>query len=246
VTEPIDPAEWLRRLDQAMAGFAALLGSADLARAVPGCPGWSLADLAAHLGGVHAWAEHTVVAGNPHLVAEPAPTEPGELVRWYAERAGSLLATLSATDPDAPAWAFGLEGGRSGFWRRRQTHETTVHLWDAARSQGDDLPIDTALALDGIDEIATVLFPRQVRLGRMTPLRLPVALVPSDADVAPVVLGGAGTAGLRAQDAVATVCGPAELLLLLLWKRIPPGDDRLVVTGDHTAYTELLEHALTP
>jgi uncharacterized protein (TIGR03083 family) len=246
VTQPIDPADWLRRLELATAGFAALLDSADLERAVPGCPGWSLADLATHLGGVHEWAEHAVVAGNPHLVADPAPTEPAELVRWYAQRARSLLATLSATGPDAPAWAFRLEDGRSGFWRRRQTHETTVHLWDATRSQGVDVSIDAALAADGIDEIATVLFPRQVRLGRMTPVRAPVALRPTDADGPAAVLAGDGTVRLQPEAAVATVHAPAEALLLLLWKRILPDDERLIVTGDRAAYLDLLTRALTP
>jgi uncharacterized protein (TIGR03083 family) len=245
VTHPIDHAEWLRRLDSATAGFTAMLGSADLTRPVPGCPGWNLADLAAHLGGVHAWAEHAVVAGNPNLVGEPAPTEHRALSRWYADRAGSLLATRSATDPEAPAWAFSAENGRAGFWVRRQTHETTIHLWDAASSQGDDLTVDPALAVDGIDEITTAVFPRQLRLGRTTPLRQPVAFEPTDADVPPIVLGdGAGEADRDGR--AATVHGPAGLLLLLLWKRVGADDERLVITGDRAAYLELLTHALTP
>lgn len=236
----------MRRLDRATAEFADLLGSADLVRSVPGCPGWDLADLAAHLGNVHAWAEHAVVAGNPDAVDEPAPTRRAELVSWYRERAGSLLATLTATDPQAPVWAFGLPDGRAAFWLRRQTHETVVHLWDATRSQGDDVAIDTALALDGIDEIVSVLFPRQVRLGRTTPLPRPVALEPTDADVTAVVLGGDGTATLRLDAAAATVRAPAEVLLLSLWRRILPDDERIAVIGDRAAYLDLSAHALTP
>lgn len=242
MTEPIDQSDWLRRLDQVTAGFAALLASADLTRGVPGCPGWTLA---VHLGGVHAWAERAV-AGDQEAVEQPAPTGQAELTRWYSDRAGSLLATLAATDPQAPARAFDLADGRAGFWWRRQTHETALHLWDAARSQGDDVPIDTALALDGIDEIATVLFPRQVRLGRMAPLRDPVAVEPADVDVLPVIIGGDGTATLRPEAAVATVRAPADALLLLLWHRIPPDDERIVVTGERAAYLDLLAHALTP
>jgi len=246
VIEPIDPAGWLPRLERATSEFATVLASADLTRAVPGCPGWSLAELAGHLGNVHAWAEHAVVAGNPEAAEHPAPAGRADLTTWYRDRAGSLLATLTTTDPESPAWAFGLPGGRAGFWRRRQTHETAVHLWDAARSQGAQPRLDAALAVDGIDEIATVLFPRQVRLGRMKPLRQSVAMVATDADTYPLVFGGDGTATLRREAAVATVRAPAEVLLLLLWKRLPVDDERLVVTGDRAAYVEMLAHALTP
>lgn len=241
MTEPIDPAGWLPRLERATSAFAAILDSADLARPVPGCPGWTLADLGAHLGGVHAWAEHAVVAGNPDLAEEPAPTRPGELAGWYRDRAGSLLVTLAATDPDAPAWAFGLPDGRTGFWRRRQTHETTVHLWDAAPSQGRSTAIDPVLAADGIDEVATLLLPRQVRLGRTTMLDGSVALAPTDVQPSGAVLRGRGS-----DETVATVSGPAEVLLLLLWRRIPPDDDRLTVTGNRAAYNEMFTRALTP
>ncbi len=241
VTEPFDPAGWLPRLESATSAFAATLDSADLARPVPGCPGWTLADLGGHLGGVHAWAEHAVVAGNPDLAEEPVPTGPGELASWYRDRAGSLLVTLAATDPDTPAWAFGLPAGRSEFWRRRQTHETTIHLWDAARSQDRWTAIDPVLAADGIDEVATRLFPRQVRLGRTTTLAGSVALAPTD-----VSTPGAVLRGHESDETIATVRGPAEVLLLLLWRRIRPDDARLTVTGSRAAYDDLFASALTP
>lgn len=246
VTARIDAIDWLPRLDATMSGFATLLATADLDRPVPSCPGWTLAELAEHLGNVHAWAEHAVVAGSPDLLDEPAPRTPSELTAWYRNRAGSLLATLTTTDPDTPAWAFALEGGRADFWSRRQTHETTIHLWDAGASQGAVGTIDVDVALDGIDEIATVLFARQVRLGRTTGLRAPVALVPTDVDGPAVVLAGDGTTVVRLTDAVATVRGPAEVLFLLLWRRIRADDERLTVLGDRTAYGHLLAHALTP
>jgi uncharacterized protein (TIGR03083 family) len=246
VTARLDAVDWLPRLEATTSGFAALLVGADLDRPVLACPGWRLADLAHHLGNVHAWAEHAVIACDPNLPEAPAPSDPGELAGWYSDRAGSLLATLTATDPDAPAWAFGPGVGRAGFWRRRQTHETTVHLWDAVRSQGDDMSVDAVLACDGLDEVASVLFPRQVRLGRTGRVTRPVAIQPTDVDVPPFVLGGDGASPINGRDAVAVVSAPADALMLLLWKRIPPDDDRLVVTGDRAAYLGLLARALTP
>ena len=37
-----------------------LLAEADLGAAVPSCPGWTVAELVAHLGETHLWAEHCV------------------------------------------------------------------------------------------------------------------------------------------------------------------------------------------
>ena len=111
---------------------------------------------------------------------------------------------------------------------RRQAHETVLHTVDAAESQGTVTSLDPALALDGVDEVVTMFFPRQLRLGR-------TALLPATLGLAPTegghwVLGGAG-------DPDATVSGPAEAVLLLLWHRIGLDDPRLTVSGSRAAPT---------
>ena len=48
-----------------------------------------------------------------------------------------------------------------------------MHLWDAEHALGLAQPIEPDLAWDGVAEVVDILYPRQVRLGRTTPLTTP-------------------------------------------------------------------------
>lgn len=201
---------------------------------VAACPGWSVRDLVEHLGGVHRWAWQIVLTGER---ADETPV-PGDrdLTDWFAEGASALLTTLAAADPAAATWSFTADKS-AGFWRRRQALETVVHRWDAQRAAGEPERIDPVLAVDGLREVADLMLPRQLRLGRCAPLSHSVRLTPTDAD-GDVLLGDG--------DPAATVAGPAELLLLLLWHRVQPGDPRLRIDGSRDAAIEVLMSALAP
>ncbi len=204
--------DWLTLLPTATERLAALLDAGDLAAPVPACPGWSLADLAEHVGGVHAWATHAIVHGTPDGEEPPAPAS--GVADWYRGHAARLVAALAERAPDTPAWTFGPEPRTTAFWRRRQVHEVLVHTWDAESSQGTPTPLDPALAWDGVDEVATMFYPRQVRLGRTEPLPGTLHLVATDLpDAAPVALGAGPVREVRA---------PAADVLLLLWHRADP------------------------
>lgn len=209
--------DWIPLLRDATGRFADVLAEGDLAAAVPTCPGWTLVDLAGHLGGVHQWATHAVVVGDPLGTATPAPVERDDLVRWYRQSARTLVDVLVGTPVEASAWTFGPEQV-AGFWRRRQVHETVMHLYDALASQGQeaDWGITPDLAWDGVDEVATVFYPRQVRLERTTPLAGTLRLTPTDVAATPVRIGE--------DEPVAELTGPASYLLLALWKRAPVED----------------------
>ena len=222
--------DWIAALDDATGRFAAVLEEGDLAARVPACPDWSLADLGEHLRGVHAWAAHAVTEGNPDGEPPPGPLDREGLVAGYRSAAAHLVEVLAAADPDAPAWAFGPRKV-AGFWRRRQVHETTMHLLDALASQdrAGEWWVDPGLAWDGVDEVATVFYPRQVRLGRTEPLAGTLRLVAEDVDAAPVELGDG--------EPAATISGRAAYVLGVLWKRAPVDDP--VAAG-------LLTAAITP
>jgi uncharacterized protein (TIGR03083 family) len=224
---------YLAHLDRAAGDVVALLETADLTAPVPGCPEWRLLDLAHHLGGVHRWAR-TAVEGRLTEIDEIGPAERGALLDWFRAGAADLAATLRGTDPDAPCWTFGPRPRTAAFWIRRQAHETALHASDAAASQGASRPLDPDLALDGIAEVAGVFVPRQVRLGRIPPLPAALAL---EAPGGRWVLGDG--------DPAATVSGPPEAVLLLLWKRTTLDDPRLAVT-DRAAAEPVLGLALTP
>lgn len=223
----------LASLERSTEGFSAVLRDGDLAARVPSCPGYDLADLASHLGGIHRWGTQALQSTEPPPRPSTGPRERAPLVAWYADAAAELLTALRATEPDTACFTFGPPR-TAAFWLRRQAHETAVHLWDAQSAAGAPDPLDPQLADDGVAEVLTVFLPRQISLDRIPPVECPVALVATDT-------GGQWLLG----DGVPTarVGGPAEALLLLLWKRTSLDDPRLCVDGDPTA---TLSAALTP
>jgi uncharacterized protein (TIGR03083 family) len=195
-----------------------VLARADLTPPVAACPGWTLRELVEHLGSVHRWATTIVRTGEAQPEKEQAAPD---LLPWFAEGADALIATLAAVESAEPCWSFTSDRTK-GFWVRRQALETAVHRWDAERAVGEPGLIDAALASDGVTEVVDLMTPRQVRLGRIAPLRYGVELRAIDTD-ARWVLGDAPVA--------ASVTAPAEVLLLLLWHRVDPGDPRVRIEG---------------
>jgi uncharacterized protein (TIGR03083 family) len=230
----------LGALARDVASFAEILATHDLSAPVPDCPGWTLTDLGGHLGSVHGWARDAVETGAPHDEPSP-PADPVLLAGWYAEQAAALLDTLVTTPAGTECWTFGPRPRTVDFWVRRQPHETSVHLRDARRAIGLDVAIEPRLAADGVDEVVTMFFPRQVRLQRIPPLVGGVRLVATDGDEGPWVLAGDG---LTANPTyAATLTGTAEALLLWLWHR---DGGTVQVDGDSTAVAAARAATLTP
>ncbi len=202
---------------------------------VPWCGRWRVRHLVVHLARIHHWA-----AGQARRRQEtPLGRGPFDLVELYSSCAAELRETLHELGPDALAWTL-VGDGPAAFWHRRQAHETLVHLWDLRTAGGLALAQQPALWADTVDEVVTVLQPRQERMGRMEPLPAPVALVATDAEVR-WTLG----AGVDVRPAV-SVTGPAEALALLLWGRTGADDPRLDVTGDAATLRDALSRRLTP
>ena len=175
----------------------AVLGRASGDEPVAACPGWGVRDLVEHLGGVHRWARQIVLTGE-HVDETPTPGD-RDLTDWFAEGADELIQALAAADPTAPTWSFTADK-TAGFWRRRQALETVVHRWDAQRAAGEPERIDPELALDGVREVADLMLPRQVRMGRLAPLTHAVRLAATDAS---------GQVLLGEGEPAAVVAGPA-------------------------------------
>ena len=153
-------------------------------------------------------------------LAAPVPTCPGAGV--------SPSGVPSATAPEDAAWTFGPEPV-SAFWRRRQVHEVTLHLYDALASQGRTAAwtIDPDLAWDGVDEVATLFYPRQLRLRRTGPLPAPVRIVATDLDRSVVLEADASGDGVE-------LAATATELLLTLWGRLPATGPAAVVLAQAT------------
>jgi uncharacterized protein (TIGR03083 family) len=250
------------RADAAVLAAAARLG---LTVPVPSCPGWSVADLVVHVGGVHR-AQAAIVAGRlqepagirkemfesvPGLltwlegsalmggVSDLQAVPPG-LVEWFEDGVEPLVAVLAAADPSEPIWSWSPDR-TARHYLRMMPIETAVHRWDAQLAHGVAEPIDRSLAEEGIGHTFEVMIParrsfREAPDGRGERYRF----VQTDGPGAWVVrFDGepAVTGGDEAADV--TVSGPASDLFLFLWHRLGP--EQLSVAGDPELLTRYFE-----
>jgi uncharacterized protein (TIGR03083 family) len=238
----IDVGTAQAHLRRSVEEFQRLLSATDLAAPVPSCPSWTVDDLVRHVCGIYRWVGRALgVSGTAGAPA--AGADRGSLVDWYRTCAAELQETLRSTDPDQTVPTFDDRPGPAAFWSRRQAHETAVHLWDLGTAGGRDLGYDEDLALDGIDEVVTMFFPRQVALGRIPPLDTALALAPVGQDRR-WVLAGDGTT--RTEAASTALSGPAGVLVLALWGRCGVDDPRLRVQGDPVAAAAVLAAGIVP
>jgi uncharacterized protein (TIGR03083 family) len=225
-------------VDHEAAQLAAVARQGPLDAPVPACPGWDLGRLVGHLGRVHRWATLAVTTGSePDQSTLERPPRGPEVVEWYEAGIAPLVSALRGASPPG-RWNFmSAPDPDATFWRRRQAIETSIHRWDGEDAVGgasDASPLQASLASDGIDE----------HLFRWSPWNLAgkdgidiggsVHLHCTDVDgewtfqtddgLLRVDRGHAkGDAALR---------GPASSLLLVLWRRVRPGEGGSEVLGD--------------
>ncbi|MFC4614300.1 maleylpyruvate isomerase family mycothiol-dependent enzyme [Cellulomonas algicola] len=223
----------LRLLGALQDEFLTTIPQVDPTTRVPWCGRWRVRDLVVHLARIHHWA----ACQASRRRETPLGRGPFDLVDLYATCAAELRETLTALGPDATASTL-VGPGPASFWHRRQLHETLVHLWDLRTAGGLPLDVDAEVWADTVDEVVTVMQPRQEALGRMEPLPAPVALVATDAGRT-WLLGGDG-------EPAVTVTAGAQDLALLGWGRRSPDDDGLLVDGDRAALDDALGRRLTP
>ncbi|QIQ05024.1 maleylpyruvate isomerase family mycothiol-dependent enzyme [Streptomyces liangshanensis] len=140
------------------------LTGADLSVTVPGCPDWTLGQLARHVGGAHRWVEMLVrTRATADIPEEEAPgargpddADPAALDAWLEEGARKTAATLRAAGPDAEVWSWAWEH-TAGFWARRMALETVVHRADAAMAAQVPYEVEPLMAADTIDEWLRIL-----------------------------------------------------------------------------------------
>jgi uncharacterized protein (TIGR03083 family) len=230
-----DHLDHLGQLIRVQDEFLATIGQVDPTTPVPWCGRWRVRDLVVHLARIHHWA--AAQARSTHEA--PLGRGPFVLEDLYRECAGELRDTLIELGPDAVGSTL-LGRGPASFWRRRQLHETLVHLWDLRTAAGRGLDVRADVWSDTVDEVVTVLQPRQVRMGRMPRLLSPIELAASDVDRA----WRLDTAD--AGPAVVQVRAPASVLALILWGRRSPDYADAEVSGDEAVLRAALSERLTP
>lgn len=217
---------------------------ADPATPIPWLGRWTVEKLVVHLARIHHWA----AAQARREQETPLGRGPfDDLPALYAECAAELRQTLAELDPDARAWALVDDGvpkaqqtGTVRFWHRRQLHETLVHLWDLRTAVGEPLDADDALWLDCLDEVVTVMQPRQLRLERVAPPAARLVFAPAGADASLALTGAPEGA------AEIVIAGPEQSLALLAWGRLGLAAEGIEVRGDRQLAAAVLEAGLTP
>ncbi len=136
-----------------VARFSNVMSELSLDQDVATCPGWSVLDLAEHLGVIHRWAEELVRRRSPVRLARASSDDVRVAVspEWISAGGERLVATLLDANPNDEMWAWGLDQ-HVRFWSRRQLHETLVHRMDLELVAGIEPVADPATAIDAIDE----------------------------------------------------------------------------------------------
>ena len=196
--------------------FAAVLDATRLDARVPGCPDWSLRDLAWHLGNVQRFWARAVRAGAdepPDQFGDPVPPASLAIAPWMRESTAELLDALRAAHPATPAWVWWRDDRTVGAIARHQVQEAAVHRWDAQSAAGSPEPIASDVADDGVDEF--------VWLARQLRDPVPIMFVATDS----------GRSFPVSDSATAVrVSGTASDLVLCCYQRVPAS--AVTVEGD--------------
>jgi uncharacterized protein (TIGR03083 family) len=136
---------------------------------VPACPGWSLAEVARHVGSLYRMVRRRLVEGRTPEEWQRDPA-PGQSLAEYLETGlAELLDELAAHDPEERADTWWPADPTFGFWRRRMLHETVIHRVDVEQAAGTpERGVAEDLALDGIDEALTLWFGQKLPMLGLT------------------------------------------------------------------------------
>lgn len=237
---------WREFLEEELTAYAALLAEAVerglVTRPIEHCPGWTARELTAHLIELHHWVAAAVAAADPSTPANRDAPELGAddaLPMAFAVSAHRLLEALEQ-NPATPCWTF-TRNRTVGFWQRRQPHEHAIHRWDLELALHGRAGLNEDLAVDGIDEVVTMFWPRQVKLGRAEP---PAVAVTLRADTGEEWVIGDPRPEANMPEPVAVATGSVTDLALLVWGRVDPAT--LVWEGDEAAGREALARPLAP
>lgn len=224
---PMETADFVRTLDREGLLLAAAAEEAGTDAKVPTCPQWQVRDLVRHTGTVHRWAAAFVAEG--HTSYQPDGGLPdldgAELLTWFREGHRHLVDTLAGAPADVECWHFLPAPSPLAFWARRQAHETTIHRFDAQSALcGTPDEIETGFAADGVDELLRGFHARaKSRVRSAEPRVLRVRETDTDDAVWTVRLSQEPPVTERGGTAPADceISGPADLLYLSLWNRVP-------------------------
>lgn len=231
--------------------FADQIAAGDPAAPVPSCPGWTLRDLAEHIGGGHRWAAQIIADRRAQPLERGdvrdgrRPEDPDAADAWLRAGAGAIIAALDRVGSDARVWTF--TGPRpAGFWARRRLHEVVVHCFDAALATGTAIDMPPELCADTISEWIDLAL-----LNRRGPVALDrgrsIHLHANDGELGPtgewtIVHDDQGLEWAHDhRKGTVALRGPATGLLLALTRRATAAEAGVEIFGDTTVWDGWLD-----
>ncbi|WP_432939264.1 maleylpyruvate isomerase family mycothiol-dependent enzyme [Kribbella sp. CA-253562] len=217
------------RADSARLAEVARFG---LAPDVPHCPGWTVDSLVRHTATVYL---HKIEVLRLGRLPDPWPPDLSdrEPLALYDEARSAIVAALQEAGTSLPTWTFSPDDKTSGFWYRRMALETAVHRIDAEQAHDVATPVDRDLAVDGIDEVLSVMLggPWWAEGDTSAPVDAAVRVT---ADGNSWTIQADATSALVTRDADAPVAaeiyGEPHDVFLWLWGRLD--DTAIQTSGD--------------
>jgi uncharacterized protein (TIGR03083 family) len=220
-----NPGRLLTALGSEGRALAEAVREAPVEAPVPACPGWSLGEVARHVGSRYRRVRRRLTEGrNPDEWPREPPAGQG-LAEYLETGLAELIGELGAHGPEERADTWWPADPTYGFWRRRMVHETLVHRVDVEQAAGvepRDVPED--LALDGVDEALTLWFGQKLPMLGLTGTKAGSVGVRSGAHswiarAGPDVTQARRCSAEEAETADDVVTADPERLYLWLWGR---------------------------
>lgn len=237
----MQPARFLECLAADAARLREVAGR-DLDAAVPSCPGWTSADLVRHTALVYLHKVECMRRSAFPKDWPPAGIDDEPPLALFDRAYDELVAEFEKRDPEDETVTWYAPDQTVGFWIRRMAQETVIHRVDAELAQNEQtVRIPADLAIDGTDEVLVCF------LGYMSATYKdafkgledgePVLIAANEHSwiARPTPDGVAVAPG--GGDAVATVSGEPEAVLLWLWRRA--SDDAVAIEGDAASVGKL-------
>jgi len=234
--------------------FSDLIRSADEAKPVPTCPGWSLGQLIRHVGRGDRWAAQIVRDRRDEFLDPRSveggkpPPDPDDAVSWLLGGAQRLVDAVELSGVETSVWTF-LGPRPANWWVRRRLHEVAVHRADAAIALGTDFALEADIAADAITEWLERVTIQAGRDGAALPLEDDdtVHLHATDPGLGEagewtirITDGGVAWSHEHGKGTVALRGGATELLLALV-RRVSVADTGIVTFGDDAVWQRWLE-----
>jgi uncharacterized protein (TIGR03083 family) len=254
------PERFYAELCDQTALLADALHGLDLARPVPTCPEWTVADLVEHVGLAHRWISTMVERRVTRPISKAdvddhhVPADPDERSAWLTGGARRLADALRDAGPQTRMWTWAPDK-TAGFWLRRITHDTLVHRVDAEVTAGRDITIAADLAADSVSDLLSTFsvlptiddFPRLAALCANGET-LHFHATDPDLGTEGEWLVRRGDSGLEWEHghrrADVAVRGTAADLIMVLTRRAEPDPGRVEIIGDRELFAHWLENAV--